>query len=279
MPRYKLLIEYDGTPFLGWQRQRDGASVQGALEAALEAAGNGPSIVQGAGRTDAGVHARGQVAHCDTPKDGGPERLLGALNAHLAPLPVVVLAVERVAEDFHARFDATKRAYRYRILNRRVRPALQRGQVWWVPRPLDAQAMHRAAQALVGRHDFTTYRAAACQVKSPVKTVDAISVIREGDEVLLDVRARSFLHNQIRSFAGSLKLVGEGRWNEDEIAAALTARDRSRCGPLAPPDGLYLTEVGYAPRPSDRALDEADQDEAEHEVEKRDAEGRHGAGA
>ena len=245
MPRYKLTIEYDGTPFVGWQRQAEGLSVQGVLEAAAEASGNGPTRVQGAGRTDTGVHATAQVAHCDMAADWTPERLMGALNAHSRRHPVSVLAAERVADDFHARFDATARTYRYRILNRRAGPALDADRVWWVARPLDADAMHAAAQGLVGRHDFTTFRAAACQAKSPMRTLDALDVRRVGEEVVVEARARSFLHNQIRSIAGSLKLVGEGRWPVEEMTAVLEAKDRARCGALAPPRGLYLTGVAY----------------------------------
>lgn len=245
MPRFKLTLEYDGTPFIGWQRQREGLSVQGALEAALEACGNGESVVQGAGRTDAGVHALGQVAHCDTVRAWEPERLQGAINAHLRPHPISVLRVEPTADTFHARFDAVGRAYRYRLFDRQAGPALERDRVWWVARPLDAEAMHEAAQVLAGRHDFTTFRASACQAKSPVKTVDSIRVARAGEEIHLDVAARSFLHNQIRSFAGTLKLAGEGRWTPSDVRDALEAKDRARCGALAPPRGLYLTRVEY----------------------------------
>lgn len=249
MPRYKLTLEYDGTPFVGWQRQAEGRSVQGVLEASLEACGNGPagetSVVQGAGRTDSGVHATGQVAHCDTVRAWEPDRLRSALNAHLRPAPVSVLAVEPVPDTFHARFSATGRAYLYRLLDRTPPPALAQNRVWWVPRSLDAAAMHEAAQELAGRHDFTTFRASACQAKSPVKTVDAIRVERAGEEIHLRVAARSFLHNQIRSFAGTLKRVGEGAWSAGDVRDALEARDRARCGPLAPPQGLYLTRVDY----------------------------------
>ncbi len=245
MPRYKLTIEYDGTPFVGWQRQREGVSVQGALEAAAKACGNGPTRVQGAGRTDAGVHATGQVAHCDMDAGWAPDRLAGALNAHLRPHPISVLRVETVADDFHARFDATHRTYLYRILNRRAGPALDRDRVWWVARSLDADAMHQGARGLLGRHDFTTFRAVACQAKSPIKTLDTLAVRRDGEHVLIEARARSFLHNQIRSIAGTLKLVGEGRWTPDDVSSALEARDRARCGALAPPAGLYLTQVRY----------------------------------
>lgn len=245
MPRYRLLIEYDGGPFVGWQRQANGPSVQAALEEAIFAMTGERTTVFGAGRTDAGVHALGQVAHVDLDRDISGHRLREGVNHHLRPAPVVVLNADRAVDDFHARFDAVKRHYLYRILNRRSPPALDNGRVWHVPGPLDADAMHAAAQALVGRHDFTTFRAAQCQAKSPVKTLDAIAVRREADEIVIIVSARSFLHHQVRSIAGSLKLVGKGKWTAADLRTALEARDRAACGPVAPPQGLYLTRVEY----------------------------------
>ena len=245
MPRYKLLIEYDGTPFAGWQIQANGASVQGALTAALEAFCGERAHVQGAGRTDAGVHALGQVAHVDLVKEADPETLRDALNAHLRPHPIAVLEAAVVAQEFDARFSATRRHYLYRIVNRRADLAIDRARAWRIARPLDAQSMHVAAQHLVGRHDFTTFRAAECQAKSPVKTLDRLDVERSGDEVRIEAAARSFLHHQVRSMVGSLALVGEGKWQPDDVARALAACDRSACGPVAPPDGLYLVRVEY----------------------------------
>jgi tRNA pseudouridine38-40 synthase len=245
MPRYRLLIEYDGTPFAGWQLQANGTSVQGALTAALEAFCGERAHVQGAGRTDAGVHALGQVAHVDLTKETDPETVRDALNAHLRPHPVAVLSVEIVAEDFDARFSARRRHYLYRIVNRRADLALDRSRAWRIARPLDAPAMQIAAQHLVGKHDFTTFRAAECQAKSPVKTLERLDVERSGDELRVAAVARSFLHHQVRSMVGSLALVGEGKWQPDDVARALAARDRSACGPIAPPDGLYLVKVDY----------------------------------
>jgi len=245
MPRYKLLIEYDGTPFAGWQIQANGASVQGALTAALEAFCGERAHVQGAGRTDAGVHALGQVAHVDLVKEADPETLRDALNAHLRPHPIAVLEAAVVAKEFDARFSATRRYYLYRIVNRRADLAIDRARAWRIARPLDAQSMRAAAQHLVGRHDFTTFRAAECQAKSPVKTLDRLDVERSGDEVRIEAAARSFLHHQVRSMVGSLALVGEGKWQPDDVARALAACDRSACGPVAPPDGLYLVRVKY----------------------------------
>ena len=245
MPRYRLLIEYDGTPFAGWQLQANGTSVQGALTAALEAFCGERAHVQGAGRTDAGVHALGQVAHVDLTKETDPETVRDALNAHLRPHPVAVLSVEIVAEDFDARFSARRRHYLYRIVNRRADLALDRSRAWRIARPLDAQAMQVAARRLVGWHDFTTFRAAECQAKSPVKTLERLDVERSGDELRVAAVARSFLHHQVRSMVGSLALVGEGKWQPDDVARALAARDRSACGPVAPPDGLYLVKVDY----------------------------------
>jgi tRNA pseudouridine38-40 synthase len=245
MPRYKLTIEYDGTPFVGWQVQDNGASVQGVLAEAVLAFAGERAVVGGAGRTDAGVHALGQAAHVDLTKDWPPDTVRDALNAHLRPHPIAVILAERVADDFDARFSAIKRHYRYRIVNRRADLALEAHRAWRVPRPLDAAAMHDAAQRLVGRHDFTTFRSTECQAKSPVKTLDRLDVARDGDEVRITTSARSFLHNQVRSMVGSLVHVGEGKWSADELAAALTARDRTACGQVAPPQGLYLVRVEY----------------------------------
>jgi len=249
MPRYALLIEYDGAPFVGWQRQANGPSVQQALEEAVQRLTGERVTVQGAGRTDAGVHAMGQVAHVDLAKEWPAHKLRAGLNFHLKSQPVVVRAAAAVAEDFHARFSAEKRHYLYRILNRPAPPALDAGRVWHVPVALDAAIMHEAAQALVGRHDFTTFRASQCQAESPVKTLDAISVTRAGEEVHIRCSARSFLHNQVRSIAGSLKLVGEGKWTAGDLRAALEACERAACGPVAPPEGLYLVRVDYPDGP------------------------------
>jgi tRNA pseudouridine38-40 synthase len=245
MPRYKLKIEYDGTPFIGWQVQDAGLSVQGALMAAIEAFCGERVKVQGAGRTDTGVHALGQVAHVDLARDWPTDTVRDALTAHLRPHPVAVLAAEQVPDTFDARFSARSRHYRYRIVNRRSDLALERGRAWRVPRPLDAAAMAAAAQGLVGRHDFTTFRHVDCQAKSPVKTLDRLDVLRDGDEVRIIACARSFLHSQVRSMVGALVFVGEGRWTAADLAASRDARDRSACATLAPPEGLYLVRVDY----------------------------------
>jgi len=245
MPRFKLTIEYDGTNYVGWQRQANGPSIQEALENAARAYCQVDTLVQGAGRTDAGVHARGQVAHVDLPRDDSPDVVAKALNAHLRPHPIVVLAAEQVSERFHARFSAIERGYVYRILNRRAPAALDVNKVWWVPSLLDASAMHRAAQSLIGNHDFTTFRAVACQAESPVKTLDEITVTRSGEVIAVAVRARSFLHHQVRNIVGTLRLVGAGQWAEEDVAKALAARDRTAGGPTAPADGLYLMYVRY----------------------------------
>jgi tRNA pseudouridine38-40 synthase len=245
MPRYKLTIEYDGTPFSGWQIQDTAPTVQGALEAAVKAICGEDVRVHGAGRTDAGVHALGQVAHCDIAKHFAPGRLRDGLNAHLRPNPIGVLSAEIVPETFEARFSAVKRYYRYRIRNTRANLALDVMRVWRVPRRLDAEAMNVAAQRLIGKHDFTTFRDAECQAKSPEKTLDQLDVVREGDAIDIFTSARSFLHSQVRSMVGSLVWVGEGRWRADDLSAALIARDRAACGPVAPPEGLYLVRVDY----------------------------------
>jgi tRNA pseudouridine38-40 synthase len=245
MPRYKLTIEYDGTPFAGWQVQDNAPSVQGAIVAAVAAFSGEKVMVQGAGRTDAGVHALGQVAHFDLTKPHEPDTVRDALNAHLRPQPVAVLAAETVAADFDARRSAVRRHYRYRIVNRRPDLTLARGRVWRVSRPLDAAAMHEAAQRLVGHHDFTTFRSTECQARSPAKTLDRLDVLRVDEEIHVVAVARSFLHNQVRSMVGSLAMVGEGRWSAGDLAAALAARDRAACGPVAPPEGLYLVRVDY----------------------------------
>ncbi len=247
MPRYRLLIEYDGGPYAGWQRQADIPTVQQAIENALLALGGESLIVKGAGRTDAGVHALGQVAHVDLAREWKGEKLREALNAHLALAgdSVAILAAEPAADDFDARFSARARHYLYRILNRRAPPAIERGRVWHVKRALDAAAMHEAAQLLLGKHDFSTFRASLCQAKSPVKTLSRLDVVRDGDIIEVHASAPSFLHNQVRSMVGSLKLVGEGSWKPGDLKAALDAADRTRCGPVAPPDGLYLARVEY----------------------------------
>ena len=245
MPRYKLVIEYDGAPFVGWQVQDNGLSVQGVLTAAIAAFSGETVAVQGAGRTDAGVHATGQVAHVDLAKAWDTDTVRDAVNAHLRPHPVAVRSAEAVAADFDARFSATMRHYLYRIVNRRADLALDRRRAWRIGRPLDAAAMQAAAQRLVGRHDFTTFRAAECQAKSPVKTLDRLDVAHDGEEIRIQALARSFLHTQVRSMVGSLALVGEGRWSGDDLARTLDARDRAACGPVAPPDGLYLVRVDY----------------------------------
>lgn len=245
MPRYKLIIEYDGGPFSGWQLQDNAPSVQGALEHAVKAICGEDVRVHGAGRTDAGVHALGQVAHIDVEKAFVPGRLRDGLNAHVRPHPIGIISAEIVPDDFHARFAAIKRHYVYRISNRRANLALDIGHVWRLPRLLDTDAMHVAAQRLVGKHDFTTFRDTECQAKSPEKTLDQLDVIRDGDNVSIVTSARSFLHSQVRSMVGSLMWVGDGRWSADDLALALAARNRTACGPVAPPDGLYLVRVDY----------------------------------
>lgn len=245
MPRYRLIIEYDGGPYNGFQAQAGQPSVQASLERAVAAFCGETLRVHAAGRTDAGVHATGQVVHVDLAKDWPPETVRNALNAHLMPEPIVVLDAAVAAEGWHARFSATERSYRYRILNRPSPPGLEKGHVWWVKKRLDAEAMHAAAQVLVGHHDFTTFRDLACQAKSPLKTLDLARVRGHGEEVVLEFQARSFLHRQVRSMTGSIVEVGLGRWTAADLKAALEASDRKRCGTVAPADGLYLTNVAY----------------------------------
>lgn len=245
MPRFKLTVEYDGSVFAGWQRQDNAPSVQQTLETAAEALDGAPVQVIGAGRTDAGVHATGQVAHLDLVKTLRADKVRDALNAHLRPHPVSVLEAEEAAPGFHARFDATGRSYVYRIVNRRADLALDKGRAWRVVVDLDAEAMHAAAQALVGRHDFTTFRDANCQADTPVKTLREISVMRQGQVIEVRTSARSFLHRQVRSMVGSLVEVGRGRESVGWIGEILAAKDRTKCGPVAPADGLYLVGVSY----------------------------------
>lgn len=253
MPRYALLVDYHGAPFSGWQRQADQPSVQGAIEAALAKLEPGPHTIAAAGRTDAGVHATGQVAHCDLERDWDAFRISEALNFHLKPLPVAILRAERVADDWHARFSAHERRYTYRVIARRAPLTRDAGLAWQVKNPLDARAMQAAADKMLGLHDFTTFRAALCQAKSPMKTLDEARIetleVPGGMEYRFHFRARSFLHNQVRSMVGSLERVGTGAWSVEDFAAALVAADRTRCGPVAPPDGLSLTGVGYAADP------------------------------
>jgi tRNA pseudouridine38-40 synthase len=245
MPRYRLTIEYDGRPYRGFQAQGDLPSVQASLERAVMGFSGEALRLQAAGRTDTGVHATGQVVHIDLEKDWPADVVRDALNAHLVPEPIAVLDAAVAIGDFHARFTAKARHYVYRILGRRAPPALDKGRVWHVKKPLDAEAMHDAAQVLVGHHDFTTFRDLQCQAKSPMKTLDVARVRREGEMILLAFSSRSFLHRQVRSMTGSLAEVGVGRWSKADLQAALEARDRRACGPVAPADGLYLTGVDY----------------------------------
>lgn len=245
MARFRITIEYDGTPFCGWQMQDNGPSVQAALTDALEKLSGERVRVFGAGRTDAGVHALGQVAHFDLGKPWSESKIRDGLNFHLKPAPVAVLSASEVDEEFHARFSAVKRHYCYHYITRRAPLALAHNRAWRRPRELNVDAMHEAAQALVGQHDFTTFRSVHCQSKSPVKTVDEVTVTRSGEVIQLKVSARSFLHNQVRSFAGSLERVGAGKWSVDGFRAALAAANRSACGQVAPPEGLYLVKVDY----------------------------------
>jgi len=260
VPRYKLTIEYDGGPFVGWQRQDNGPSVQGALEDAVFAFCGERVGVQGAGRTDTGVHAMGQVAHLDLAAEKPVDTVQAAVNFHLKPNPIAITQAEIVPADFHARFSATGRRYRYLILNRRAPPALDHGRVWHVPVALDSDAIAEAARLLVGHHDFNSFRSTACQAPSALKTLDRLDVTRDGELIRFDVAARSFLHNQVRIVVGTLQLVGRGQWSLADVAAALAARDRTRAGPTAPPQGLCLMEVRYdlgaAAQDADVARDE-----------------------
>lgn len=251
MPRYRLLIEYDGTDLAGWQLQDTLPTVQGVIEKAIENIHEVQCRIFGAGRTDAGVHALGQVAHVDLPRAWDPFVLRNALNGNMRPHRVSVIEVEEVPDTFHARFSATERRYLYRILNRRAPAALDNGKVWHVAVPLDSDAMHEAAQTLVGTHDFTTFRASNCQALSPVKTLDLLKVSRFGEEIEIETASRSFLHNQVRSMVGTLKLVGEGKWSARDVEKALTKKDRTACGVVAPPFGLYLVSVGYGAKPAE----------------------------
>ena len=245
MPRYRLLLEYDGGPYVGWQRQENGLSVQEVLEGAIFALAGERVETIAAGRTDAGVHALGQVVHFDLAREFPPATVRDALNFHMKPHPVAVREAALAPTDFHARFSAKSRSYVYRIANRRARLALDFGRKWWVPAPLDADAMAEAAKVLVGRHDFTTFRAALCQAQSPVKTLDVLTAERAGEDIVISARARSFLHHQVRNMVGTLRLVGEGKWTAADVRSALEARDRAKGGPTAPACGLYLVEVGY----------------------------------
>ena len=245
MPRYKLTIEYDGTPFVGWQRQANGRSIQQAIEEALVRLTGEEPTLRGAGRTDAGVHALGQVAHFDLVREWTGDKLRDGLNAHLRPEPIAILLAEAVDAGFDSRYSAVRRHYLYRLLVRRAPPVLDRGRVWHISRALDAAAMHEAAQRLLGTHDFTTFRSTECQAKSPVRTLDRLDVSKRDDELIVEATARSFLHNQVRSMVGSLRPVGEGRWSAADLEAALNACDRKASGPVAPPDGLYLVRVDY----------------------------------
>ncbi len=245
MTRYKLVVEYDGTDYVGWQRQDNGPSIQAVLEDAVRSFCAEEVVVHGAGRTDAGVHAAGQVAHVDIAKPVSGETVRDAMNHFLLDVSVSVLQAEAVDEDFHARYAAAARHYCYRILNRRSQPALDAGRVWWVRVALDADAMADAAQELLGHHDFTSFRATLCQAKSPVKTLDRLDVTRQGEEVIIEASAPSFLHHQVRNIVGTLKLVGEGKWNRADVRDALAARDRAAGGPTAPAEGLCLVRVEY----------------------------------
>ena len=254
MPRYALLVEYDGGPFNGWQRQAEGLpSVQAAVEAAIARIEPAAPTIAAAGRTDTGVHGTGQVATVDLTRSWDPFKLCGALNYHLKPNPVAILAAAEVPEDFHARFSALERRYTFRLLCRRAPATHDRGRVWQVPHPLDVEAMREGAAHLIGLHDFTTFRASLCQAKSPVKTLDELSLtthrVPAGMEIRFHLRARSFLHNQVRSIVGTLERVGAGAWAPDDVRLALEARDRAACGPVCPPQGLYLTGVGYPQDP------------------------------
>ena len=253
MPRYALKIEYDGAPFVGWQRQQSQISVQGSIEKALLNLENKEHAIAGAGRTDAGVHAKCQVAHCDLDKEWEPFRLSEALNFHLRPLPIAVINCALVDKDWHARFSALERKYLFRLLVRRAPSTHEAGLVWQIGHSLDLYKMIEASKYLLGKHDFTTFRSSICQAKSPIKTLDEIKIDRiegwSGDEFRFQLRARSFLHNQVRSLVGTLERVGAGSWDPVDVKKALEAKDRSACGPVSPPHGLYLTDVVYEPNP------------------------------
>ena len=251
MPRYKMVVEYDGTPYVGWQRQENGHSVQAAVEAAILSLTSETVVIRGAGRTDSGVHALGQVVHADLSREWAPFKLRNALNAHLmmASEKVSIIDIDRVSDDFDARFSALRRHYLYRIISRRAPLAMEAKRAWWVSKDLDHEAMHAAAQMLVGHHDFTTFRSAHCQAASPIRTLDRLDVTRQGELIEIRASAQSFLHNQIRSFAGTLKLAGEGKMSPQDVRAALEARSRAACGPVAPPEGLYFMQVDYPDQP------------------------------
>ncbi len=245
MPRYKFIVEYDGTPFVGWQTQKNGLSVQEVMEGAFQALGGEDIRLRGAGRTDSGVHALGQVVHADLSRAWRPDLLREALNAHMRPQPIAILSVEEVPDIFDARFSAIRRHYLYRIINRRAPLTVDAGRAWHLKRKIDAEAMHEAAQLMLGEHDFSSFRDSQCQAASPVRTLERFDVSRYGEEIQFRVSARSFLHRQVRSMVGSLENVGSGKWSAKELKAVLEAKDRRRCGPVAPPEGLYLTQVDY----------------------------------
>lgn len=245
MFRYKITIEYDGTPYVGWQIQDNGLSVQEVLSTALKNLTREEFVPKGSGRTDAGVHALGQVAHIDLSKEWNLSKIRDGLNYHLRPAPIAVTKAEVVDEEFDARFSAIRRHYRYVIVNRRARLTIDRAYAWQVPRPLDHELMNEAAQSFVGHYDFTTFRSTHCQAKSPLKTIDTVSVLREGEKVIVECSARSFMHNQVRSMVGSLAEVGMGKWPVSGIQSAIDAKDRAACGPVAPAHGLYFLKVEY----------------------------------
>ena len=264
MPRYKLTIEYDGTPFVGWQRQQNGLSVQEVIETALAVLAGGPVGIRGAGRTDTGVHATAQVAHVELARAWRTDVLRDALNAHMRPHPVAILSTEEVPDTFDARFSAVRRHYFYRIINRRAPLTLDASRAWLIKRRLDAQAMDEGAKRLLGRHDFSTFRDADCQAASPVRTLEKLDVTRCGDEIHIRASARSFLHHQVRSMVGSLEHIGSGKWSANDLQAALEARDRRRCGMVAPAHGLYLIGVDY---PDEATLAPQQEDESEVELD------------